>query len=162
MKRSRLWQVSSDPSSWIVWMRSLHLWWWRCNQRGSRWNYMNLDSKSQGTTMCWTLEYVFFLGWLGGEVRYAVIIWFPPQQQLESRWSSATRSNEVFKSLNKQEVREIAELEFRKTFKRCIWAVKIVKLMGDGEAMEDGGKGHTEGRLARLPNLIPYQLARYS
>ena len=25
----------------------------------------------------------------------------------------------VFKSLNKQEVREIAELEFRKTFKRC-------------------------------------------
>ena len=27
---------------------------------------------------------------------------------------------EVFKSLNKQEVREIAELEFRKTFKRAL------------------------------------------
>ena len=36
---------------------------------------------------------------------------------------------EVFKSLNKQEVREIAELEFRKTFKRCRGSQRKAKMI---------------------------------
>ena len=61
--------------------------------------------------MCWTLGGLGGARGEGGVGRYAT-------------WESIFSLNEVFKSLNKQEVREIAELELRKTFKRCIWAVK--------------------------------------
>ncbi len=56
--------------------------------------YMNGDSKSQGTTMGWTLEYVFFLGGWVGPGGKPLLIWSQflrprflfPLSQFESRW----------------------------------------------------------------------------